>query len=979
MTSNSWFAVLFLLGIATGLLFQPHLLSRSPSYSTNNIEITSDAFLDGVQKCSQITKHLPLPPPGNPRWKIPSEISKTNHTISSSPQFSIQSSSSSSNFATPNLKLPAALLITNATLLDQNHYFVSEKDILIVKGSIHDIGVFNIAEVMRTVAELGFDLEIFDVKGHIVTPGIIDMHSHMGVDSWPELFGTDDTNEGTHPTTPQLRSIDGFNVQDNAIKIINSGGVTTSLILPGSANLMGGEAYAVKLRVPLSNSVDEMLLNYGLNKTESKVWRWMKMACGENPKRFYGKRRGIMPDSRLGEGWLLRERYQAAVKYNQKQDDWCAKAQSLQKRRVRYPHLFLTERFPEDLELESLAALLRGDVLLQNHCYEPTDMEMQIRNSKEFNFTISAFHHAVEAWMIPQILKRENIGVAMFADLWAYKKEAYEPSVKSGKILHEAGVPVAYKSDHPVLNAQHLVYEAAKAHHYGLPFLPAVESVTATPAKLIGQAHRIGLIAKDYDADLVVWSKNPLELGAHPLRVFIDGLQTYKNGKKKIIKIEEEGVEEYVKNREERNSREVVLSSYCVKGGKKMVYDEKNVIDGGRGIVCVEGGIIKCLGKIGECEEKGEIFDLKDGYLVPGAVVADSNLGLVEIESEKSTHDGSSEGYELKSGGFRAIDGLRVGKSSKVLKSLFNAGVTSAFTVPQGDGLVIGQAGLFYTGSENINTATIKEVTHLRLAIGDSAKASGPLKSISGQIATLRSLLLSELKKNGTEASSQENDDFADDGSERPFRKALFGELVLAIRVEKSDDILKIVKLKKEVEEIAIKKYQLSVNLKIVIVGGAEAWMVAKELSESSIAVHLKPARCTPSTFESLQCLTPSSTSSAVEYLLHHKVSLSVQATEEDSNNRNLFWEAGWIRSDTFYEDNLLGRVVGEVEAIGFVTWNVANKLLGESEAKRLGIGRIVVGTKASFVGFSGSPLVFGPVVKFVVNGEKVVLDPEQD
>ncbi|KAJ1561548.1 hypothetical protein HK096_004275, partial [Nowakowskiella sp. JEL0078] len=251
--------------------------------------------------------------------------------------------------------------MVNATLWDGTGGELLNADILFLEGLISEIGVnLNYPE----------GVDVVEAEGRIVTPGIVDMHSHMGLDSWPETRGTDDTNEGTNPVTPQLKSLDGFNINDLAIQIVNSGGVTASLILPGSANLMGGEAYAVKLRTPKSNSAMEMLLNYGMNKSDGKQWRWMKMACGENIKNYYGRRLKVMPVSRLGEGWLFRERFQAAKKYNTAQDDWCLKAKKISKKSKKNAHLLINEIFPEDNLQESLGALLRGDVLLQNHCYE---------------------------------------------------------------------------------------------------------------------------------------------------------------------------------------------------------------------------------------------------------------------------------------------------------------------------------------------------------------------------------------------------------------------------------------------------------------------------------------------------------------------------------------------------------------------------------------------------------------------------------
>ena len=234
------------------------------------------------------------------------------------------------------------------------------------------------------------------------------MHSHSGLDTWPYTDGSSDTNEmAESPLHPELRSIDGFDPSDLSIKIINSGGVTTSLILPGSGNMMGGEAFAIKHRYFPSNRTKDMLLTAGI-ETDKDVTRWMKMACGENPIRSYGVAHWVMPESRLGEAYLFRKRISQARDVMRQQDQWCAR------REKREP---LYHSYPDPIEHESLIALLRGKVLLNVHCYETFDLEMMVKLSHEFNFKINTFHHALDAWRVADMLKEEDIAVAIFVHL----------------------------------------------------------------------------------------------------------------------------------------------------------------------------------------------------------------------------------------------------------------------------------------------------------------------------------------------------------------------------------------------------------------------------------------------------------------------------------------------------------------------------------------------------------------------------------
>lgn len=389
-------------------------------------------------------------------------------------------------------------------------------------------------------------------------------YSHLGLDSWPELDGSQETNEASNPLTPFVRSLDAFSPSDNAIRIVASGGVTTALILPGSANLMGGEAFVFKLRpVPTTSNAD-MLVQAGIDESIETKWRWMKMATGENAK----VKSCLSRDSRvaltnicihrdfmelmdvcqehvcimegeskreidtkilhlgMGEAYMFRQRLDEARQLLEAQNDWCLAAQDLD---INAPDARLESRFPEDLAYESLVALLRGDVRLNIHCYETHDLEAMIRHSHEFNFNITAFHHALDAYLVPDIIKRakNEIVIATFADHWGYKKEAFQASPYGPKILHDADIPVALKSDHPVLNSQHLVFEAAKANHYGLPLQEAFKAVTSVPAKAIGLDHRVGSLKPGYDADVVIWDREPLTLGATPLQVFVDGIPLF--------------------------------------------------------------------------------------------------------------------------------------------------------------------------------------------------------------------------------------------------------------------------------------------------------------------------------------------------------------------------------------------------------------------------------------------------------------------
>lgn len=321
---------------------------------------------------------------------------------------------------------------------------------------------------------------------------------------------------------------------------------------------------------------------------------------------------------------MFRQRLDEARQLMEAQNDWCLAAQDLD---INAPDTRLESRFPEDLAYESLVALLRGDVRLNVHCYETHDLEAMIRHSHEFNFNISAFHHALDAYLVPDIIKRakNEIVIATFADHWGYKKEAFQASPYGPKILHEAGIPVALKSDHPVLNSQHLVFEAAKANHYGLPLHEAFKAVTSVPAKAIGLDHRVGSLKPGYDADVVIWDRPPLTLGATPLQVFVDGIPLFDEPSIEPPNVKEDTTPKLYKEKisiesmtaEIKDQDSFILTNVGgVMLGKDFITGPVNVF--------VRDGKMVCAGD--SCDSEMQVMDhvhkmdVSGGYVIPASI-----------------------------------------------------------------------------------------------------------------------------------------------------------------------------------------------------------------------------------------------------------------------------------------------------------------------------------------------------------------------
>jgi imidazolonepropionase-like amidohydrolase len=272
-----------------------------------------------------------------------------------------------------------------------------------------DKGLIISVEPNINPSDLPHNTEIFDAGGRQLTAGIVDMHSHAGLESFGNLQSDD--NELSSDTTPYVRSLDGIDPLQPEFEYIKSGGVTTSLFLPGSGNNIGGEAFVLKFAVGPKNGRTE-ISQQDLLADPDKTWRYLKMACGENPKRVYGKVGERGPFSRLGEAWEFRHALEQARSYVQEQEDWCSKADSVG---VDKMDTYLRQ----DLQWETLGAVLRGQVRVNTHCYTIPDLEALVRHTNEFKFRIYAFHHAHQTYLVPEILKRTWGGTpaaALFAD-----------------------------------------------------------------------------------------------------------------------------------------------------------------------------------------------------------------------------------------------------------------------------------------------------------------------------------------------------------------------------------------------------------------------------------------------------------------------------------------------------------------------------------------------------------------------------------
>ncbi|TFY65178.1 hypothetical protein EVJ58_g2131 [Rhodofomes roseus] len=798
----------------------------------------------------------------------------------------------------------------------ENGTEVVHADILLNKGIIESIGHIGHLQLKNYKD----DVVTVDLKGAWVTPGIVDLHSHLGVSSSPHLLGASDGNSRHGPILPWLRALDALNTHDAAYELSVAG---------------GGQGFTIKLRKTAERTPTSMLLEppYQINSSFPDHsgplrWRQMKHACGENPSRVYG-------NTRMDTIWAFRDAYNTARKIRESQDAYCADAFAGNWDALK------DKSYPEDLQWEALVDVLRGRVKVQVHCYETVDIDDLVRISNEFEFPIAAFHHAHEAYLVPDTLKKaydHPPAIAMFATHSRYKREAYRGSEFAPRILAEHGIPVVMKSDHPVTDSRYLLYQAQLAYVYGLPENLAIASIISTPAEVMGMGHRIGYVRKGWDADLVVWDSHPLALGATPKQVFIDGIPQLDSphfvqkpasfqrtprvpnfDKEAADTVKYEGLPPLVPAKS--SSGTVIFTDVkrvFMRTGRA-VREVYTAQDAEMGAVIVENGTVTCSGAYTSCVTPNlladaEVVNVKGGSISPGFTSFGSNLGLGEIGAEPSTMDGYVFDPLVQKvpailGGdgaiIRAVDGLTFGTRNALLA--YRGGVTKGITAPAHRGFYAGLGTSFFTGAMNRLEpgAILQEVTAVHITVRPYSAA---VPSISTQIATLRRMLLHPVDGDAGEW----------------FRGVGKGRVTLVVETDSADIIATLITLKKEVE----KAYDSTV--KMTIAGALEAHLLAKEIAEAGVGIIQVPSQPFPAAWEMRRILPglPLTEQSSIAVLLAHNVTVGVGSVQP-YDVRNLPFEVAWVALDA-------GGEISKEDAIALGSTNVEVLLGGDIEADGL-------------------------------------------
>ena len=384
------------------------------------------------------------------------------------------------------------LAIVNAQLETISNSLIKDGKILIENGLIKDLGPnINIPKSAK----------IIDAENNIVTPGLIEAHSHVGISEAGIGPSGQDTNEITNPITPWCQALDGINMKDKAFENFRKAGITSVNVLPGSSNIFGGKTTALKCK---NTIVDKAIIKENTG---------MKAALGENPKMLYGKN-DKSPASRMGNAAIMRETLTKANNYLKKINKSNKNQDS-----------------PDyNQEMESLLPLLKGEVPLRIHCHRADDIATAIRISEEFNINYT-LEHITQGHQIIDFLKNKNTSFAIGPTMrYGSKVENKERNFHTPLLADKNNLQFCLTTDHPVVAGHYLAMTAGLAVNWGMKRKTALKSITLNAARHIGVENNIGSLEKGKDADLVIWSGDPLEFTTYADLTIIDGEIVYQRG-----------------------------------------------------------------------------------------------------------------------------------------------------------------------------------------------------------------------------------------------------------------------------------------------------------------------------------------------------------------------------------------------------------------------------------------------------------------
>jgi len=820
---------------------------------------------------------------------------------------------------------PRSVVIRHATVLPASGPRIDDGAIAFANGLIVAVG--RSAEVATPEGA-----EELDGTGQFVTPGIIDAHSHLGVYARPESFSNDDGNELTAPVTAEVNAMHSYWPQDPGLRRAAAGGITSLLILPGSGNLIGGRGFPVKL-------------HFGRTASEVRfpsAKDVLKMACGENPKRVYGQGQHRAPSTRMGNVAGFRQAFSQAKEYAAKLEEW-------RKKPADKAGLAPTR----DLKLETLAGVLRGEILVENHCYRADEMQVMMEIAAEFGFHIRAFHHAVDAYKVRDLLAKNDVAVATWADWWGAKLEMWDSVPENAALITEQGGRVAIHSDSES-GIQRLNQEAAKAltaaRAAGIAISEeqALRWITLNPAWIMGTEAVTGSLEAGKMADLVLWDKHPFSVYARAQRVWADGVVTFdaKTGPAVPSDFEVgEAAQTWARLIPHPAPAPRLPSAEPARlpltPGECVAVQAQAVILGEKhepGTVVLRDGKIAVV-LPGEAAPAGCSI-VRGAVLSAGFIDPWSSLGLSEVQAESASNDSAAgTGKELPvHAAARAQDS--VNPASALFPVARMGGLTAAVTSLSG-GLVSGQSALVGTDG-----AVLRGALALNLHLGEEGKE---IAGTHGLALELVRELFDDAREYGKRRADFDQNKMRKVSASRLDLEALLpvlaGKMPLVISADRTTDLRAALALAADY------------HLRIILKGAAEGWRVAAEIAAARVPVIVQPTTDNPDSFDSL-----ASRADNAALLAAKGVRVLIAPFRRPHEVRTLPQEAG----------NAVAWGLPWDEAMRAVTSNVA-------EVFGLDSGVLREGARGDLVLWSGDPLEVTTLpVAIWIAGKQTTLESRQ-
>ncbi|HWG46911.1 MAG TPA: amidohydrolase family protein [Gemmataceae bacterium] len=706
-----------------------------------------------------------------------------------------------------------------------------DKGVLIVhKGKIVAVG----ADADTTIPE---GAKVIDLKGKTIIPGLVDTHSHIGIWPRPHVPAHNDGNEGSGPVQSTLRALDAIQPDDPGIRMAVSGGVTTANIMPGSANVIGGQTVYVKLR---GRTIEAMRVQ------SSSVLGGLKMANGENPKRWNFEGRKMAPATRMKIAALQREQFAKAREYLRHWEHY---------RKAKADGKEATQ--PEvDVALEPLVEVLQRKRTVHFHSHRADDLMTAIRLAKEFNFEL-VLQHCTEGYRIVDELVGAKIPVSLtLVDSPGGKLEVAGLLEENAAILNKAGVKVAINTDDSITESRFLLRTGAIAVRGGMPEDAALRALTLHGAQMLHLDDRLGSLEKGKDADFVVLSGSPFSVYTQVLQTYIDGVRVFDRGRQQDWSYQAGGFA--LRDRERLPKCPPAVKPLVAAGLPKRHADQKpwknNVarfaILAGRidtashgsivkGVVLVEDGKIKAVGAADDVKVPEGWPVLTATVVTPGLIDAHTVVGLSGALNIRADQD-QDELSDPNQADLRIIDSFN--PREPLLEFVCREGVTVVHAVPGRANVIAGQTGIFRTSGRTAESMALRVPAGLLVNLGEAPKSSYTNRQPTTRMGTagLLRTAFTQAKNHAHKVATAKNEDKRPPHNPKleALGLALEGKVPVIFAAHRSDDMSTALRLAKE--------FSLRPRLDLA----TEGYLLADSLAEAKVPVVVHPTMQRPGSME---------------------------------------------------------------------------------------------------------------------------------